>query len=51
MLMGNIQCRGILLVKKIEGKGHPVLVVGAGVYCLDIYIFSRLSGNPDSSVG
>ena len=43
----NFQCRGVLLLRKIVGKGPTALVVGAGGGCLDIfslvYFFSHLS--------
>ena len=43
----NFQCRGVLLIWIIVGQGPPVLAVGAGGGCLDIfslaYHFSFLS--------
>ena len=38
----NFQCRGVLLIRIIEGQGPIVLAVGAGGGCLDIF-FSHLS--------
>ena len=41
MVLGNFQCRGVLLIWIIVGQGHTALVVGAGGGCLDFF-FSRL---------
>ena len=38
----TFQCRGLLLICSILGKGPTALAVGAGGDCLDIF-FSRLS--------
>ena len=37
MLGKNFQCRGVLLIWIIVGKGPVVLAVGAGGGCLDIF--------------
>ena len=42
MVLGQFQCRGVLLIWIRGGQGTTVLAVGAGVRCLDIF-FSRLS--------
>ena len=40
-MLGNFQCRGVLLIWIIVGQGPIALAVGAGGGCLDI--FSHLS--------
>ena len=46
-MLGNFQCRGVLLIWTIVGQGPITLAVGAGGGCLDIfslvYHFSLLS--------
>ena len=42
MVLGNFQCRGVLLIWFIVVQGSTALAVGAGRGCLDIF-FSRLS--------
>ena len=48
----NFQCQGVLPILIIVGQGPPVLTVGAGGGCLDIFssiisLFSLpLSGRP-----
>ena len=42
MVLGNFQCRGVLLIWIIVGQGPTALAVGAGGGCLDFF-FSRLS--------
>ena len=47
MMLGNVQCRCILLIWLIVGQGPTALAVGAGGGCLDIfaliYLISPLS--------
>ena len=47
MVLGNFQCRGVLLVWIRVGQGPTALAVGAGGGCLDIFTlicpFSSLS--------
>ena len=46
-MLGNFQCRGVLLIWNTVGQGPTVLAVGAGMGCVDIfslvYHFSLLS--------
>ena len=43
MVRMNFQCRGVLLVRKVEEQGPTaVLAVGAGKNCLDIILLSLL---------
>ena len=48
-MLGNFQCRGVLLIWIIVEQGPIALAVGAGERCLDIfspvYIFSFLSSS------
>ena len=37
-MLGNFQCRGVLLICMIVGQGPTALAVGAGGGCLDIFI-------------
>ena len=39
MVLGNFQCRGILLLRKLVGQGPTALVVGA---CGVVWIFFSL---------
>ena len=39
-MLGNFQCRGVLLIWMVVGKGPTVLSVGAGGSCLDIFLSS-----------
>ena len=36
-MLGNFQCRGVLLIWIVVGQGPTVLAVGAGGSCLDIF--------------
>ena len=40
MVLGNFQCRGVLLIWIILGKGPTVLSVGAGRGCWGIFLLS-----------
>ena len=42
MVLGNFQCRGIILIRKVVGQRPTLRSVGAGGGCLVIF-FSRLS--------
>ena len=40
MVLGNFQCRGVLLIWIIVGQGPDALAVGAGVFfCLFVFFF------------
>ena len=38
-VLGNFQCRGVLLIWNTVGQGPTVLAVGAGMGCVDIFSF------------
>ena len=43
MVLGNFQCRGVLLIWIRAGQGLAALAVGVGGVCLDIFLSSIIS--------
>ena len=46
MVLGNFQCRGVILILIVKGKGATVLAVGAGGGYLDIFLSIIISLSP-----